>query len=84
MTARRGGFWSNVAAVAYKESFGFDAPPSYAEAAAECGMTVGRFKACLHRARVRFRELLREEVAPTAAEGALEDEIAELLRILRR
>jgi hypothetical protein len=33
---------------------------------------------------VRFRELLREEVAPTASEGALEDEIAELLRILRR
>jgi hypothetical protein len=64
--------------------FGFDAPPSYAEAAARSGMTPARFKACLHRARTRFRELLREEVAPTASEGALEDEIADLLRILRR
>jgi DNA-directed RNA polymerase specialized sigma24 family protein len=64
--------------------FGFDPPPSYAEAAAESGMTLPRFKACLHRARARFRELLREEVTPTASEGALEDEIAELLRILRR
>ena len=64
--------------------FGFDAPPSYAEAAAQSGMTPARFKASLHRARTRFRELLREEVAPTASEGVLEDEIADLLRILRR
>jgi DNA-directed RNA polymerase specialized sigma24 family protein len=65
--------------------FEFDAAPSYAEAAAECGMPVGRFKASLHRARVRFRELLREEVAHTTpAEGAVEHEMNDLLRILRR
>lgn len=63
--------------------FAFDAAPSYAEAAAECSMSVGRFKASLHRARARFRELLREEVGPTATEG-VEDEIACLLRSLRR
>ena len=58
--------------------FEFDeAAPSYADAAAECGMPVARFKATLHRARVRFRELLREEVAQTTPSGgAIEAEMA--------
>lgn len=64
--------------------FGFEAAPSYVEAAAQCGMTPARFKASLHRARTRFRELLREEVAPTASEGGVEEEIGHLLRVLRR
>lgn len=64
--------------------FGFEEAPSYVEAAAQCGMTAARFKASLHRARMRFRELLREEVAPTASEGGVEDEIGHLLRVLRR
>jgi DNA-directed RNA polymerase specialized sigma24 family protein len=62
----------------------FDHPPTYAEAAAECGMSVDRFRARLDRTRARFRELLREEVALTATEGGLEDEIRELLVRLRR
>src|SRR5262245_16529831 len=44
--------------------------PSYAEAAAECGMTPTQFKAALHRARDRFRQILREEVADTVADDA--------------
>jgi hypothetical protein len=39
--------------------------PTYTEAAAACGMTVPQWKATLHRARARFREILREEVAAT-------------------
>jgi RNA polymerase sigma-70 factor (ECF subfamily) len=62
--------------------FGFETAPTYAEAAAACGMSVGRFKACLHRARARFRELLREEVGATADEAAVDEEIAQLLRVL--
>ncbi len=60
-------------------------PLSYADAAAEAGMSVAAFKAALHRARTRFRELLREEVAQTTqTEGAVEDEMAHLLSALRR
>jgi DNA-directed RNA polymerase specialized sigma24 family protein len=63
------------------------APPSYAEAAAESGMSVPQFKAFLHRARLRFSRLVREEVAPTLAEAEHLDagadaEIAELMRAL--
>jgi hypothetical protein len=47
-------------------------------------MSVDRFRARLDRTRARFRELLREEVALTATEGGLEDEIRELLVRLRR
>jgi DNA-directed RNA polymerase specialized sigma24 family protein len=42
-----------------------EAPLGYVEAAALAGMTAPRFKAFLHRARTRFRELLRLEVAET-------------------
>jgi RNA polymerase sigma-70 factor (ECF subfamily) len=63
--------------------FRLDAAPSYAEAAAESGMTVPQFKAALHRARRRFREILREEVEDTVQDGGqAEPELAELVRVL--
>jgi hypothetical protein len=46
-------------------------------------MTVVQFKAALHRARRRFREILREEVAGTVdGEGQADEELGELLRVL--
>jgi DNA-directed RNA polymerase specialized sigma24 family protein len=58
-------------------------PPSYAEAAAQCGLSPPQFKAALHRARARFRELVREEVALTVgAEADVDAEMAELIGIL--
>jgi RNA polymerase sigma-70 factor (ECF subfamily) len=63
--------------------FGLDRAPTYAEAAAECGMTVPQFKAALHRARERFRDILREEVAATVDDDAeAEREIGDLVRAL--
>jgi RNA polymerase sigma factor (sigma-70 family) len=57
--------------------------PTYAEAAAACGMTVPQWKATLHRARARFREILREEVAATVEDdGDGEREIGDLVRAL--
>jgi RNA polymerase sigma factor (sigma-70 family) len=47
--------------------FRLDASPSHAQAAADSGMTPAQFKAALHRARARFREILREEVSDTVA-----------------
>lgn len=56
---------------------------SYADAAAACGMTVPQFKASLHRARARFREILRNEVAATLdGDGDVDDELAGLVRAL--
>jgi RNA polymerase sigma-70 factor (ECF subfamily) len=63
--------------------FGLDEAPSYAEAAAASSMSVPQFKAALHRARQRFRELLREEIAASVdADGDVEPELAALLRAL--
>lgn len=63
--------------------FALDRAPSYAEAARDSGMTVPQFKASLHRARSRFREILREEVKETVDDDAAVDgEIAELVRAL--
>jgi RNA polymerase sigma-70 factor (ECF subfamily) len=59
------------------------APPSYEEAAATWGMSAPQLKAFLHRARVRYRALLREEVAPTVDDpAAIDDEIRALLQAL--
>jgi RNA polymerase sigma factor (sigma-70 family) len=56
---------------------------SYADAACACGMTVPQFKASLHRARARFREILRDEVAATLeGDSDIEDELAGLVRAL--
>jgi RNA polymerase sigma factor (sigma-70 family) len=63
--------------------FALENAPTYAEAATECDMTVPQFKASLHRARARFRELLREEVASTLGDDAqCAAEIGDLLRAL--
>jgi RNA polymerase sigma-70 factor (ECF subfamily) len=55
-------------------------PPSYAEAAAACGLTTVQFKAALHRARQRFREILHEEIADTLE--ATDDPEAEMRTLL--
>ena len=56
---------------------------SYATAAAEWGMTEGALKVAVHRLRKRYRELLRQEVADTLAEGEdVEGEIRELFEAL--
>jgi RNA polymerase sigma-70 factor (ECF subfamily) len=63
--------------------FGLEGAPTYAEAAAQCGMTAPQFKAALHRARARFREILREEVSATVEDDAdREREIGDLVRAL--
>lgn len=62
--------------------FAFGEAPSYADAARDHAMTVPQLKALLHRARVRFREIVRQEVAETAAPGEVDAEIAHLLRVL--
>jgi DNA-directed RNA polymerase specialized sigma24 family protein len=63
--------------------FGLGEAPTYAAAAAASGVTVAQFKASLHRARVRFRTLLREEIAHTVGPGAdVEHEMAALLKAL--
>jgi RNA polymerase sigma factor (sigma-70 family) len=56
---------------------------SYAETAAEFSMSIPQIKSFLHRARARFRCLVREEVASTLANTAdADEEIAELMRAL--
>jgi RNA polymerase sigma-70 factor (ECF subfamily) len=64
--------------------FSLDEAPSYAEAAAASGMTPAQFKAALHRARERFRQILREEVGDTLDDaGETEDEMRALMDALR-
>lgn len=60
--------------------FGTDDPPPYRETAAKHKMTVPGLKAFLHRARLRFRELVKEEIAETVSDPAqAEEELRELL-----
>ena len=64
--------------------FNGSAPPTYELAAKEASMSVVRFKAFLHRARLRFRDLLRAEVAHTLQDaGEADAEISELLNRLK-
>jgi DNA-directed RNA polymerase specialized sigma24 family protein len=57
--------------------------PGYREAAAAHGMSLPQLKAFLHRARTRYRALVREEVADTVADPAdVDGELAELVRVL--
>jgi len=58
-------------------------PPSYESAAEESGMSVSQLKAFLHRARVRFRELVKEEVRETVAGEDPEAELETLMKALR-
>jgi RNA polymerase sigma-70 factor (ECF subfamily) len=62
-----------------RELFQFAAAPPYAELAARHGMSVPQLKAFVHRARVRFRELLKNRVADTLSDPA--DADAELLAL---
>jgi RNA polymerase sigma factor (sigma-70 family) len=57
--------------------------PSYRDIAADLGMAVGAVRVAAHRMRVRYRELLREEVGRTTDDAAgIDDEIADLLSAL--
>lgn len=71
--ARRGPF------EVVRELFQFGAAPPYAELSARHQMSVPQLKAFVHRARVRFRELLRNRVAETLTDPAEAD--AELLAL---
>lgn len=58
--------------------------PSQAEIAVQIGMTENAVKQAFHRLRVRYRTLLREEIAHTvAAPGDVEDELRHLITVLR-
>jgi len=55
-------------------------PPAYRDAAAQYGLSIPQLKSLLHRARLRFRELVEAEVLQTVGEGAeLENEVNSLL-----
>lgn len=65
------------------EQFFGDAAPSYEEASRTAGMTVPQLKSFLHRARGRYRELVRAEVAETVESPAdIDAEIDNLMRAL--
>ncbi|MDP2315062.1 MAG: sigma-70 family RNA polymerase sigma factor [Pseudomonadota bacterium] len=63
--------------------FGPGVAPAYRDVAAETGMSLPQLRAFLHRARVRYRALVLEEVAQTVANPEdAEREMAELLALL--
>jgi RNA polymerase sigma-70 factor (ECF subfamily) len=65
------------------EQFFGDAAPTYEEASRTHGMTIPQLKSFLHRARLRFRELVRAEVAHTVeSEDEIDQEIGILMRAL--
>lgn len=60
-------------------------PPTYQEVADKYAMTIPQVKSLLHRSRVRFRELAREEAGDTVAEATeASDELRELMECLAR
>lgn len=62
---------------------GASAPPSYEDAAQRIGSSVPALKSEVHRLRLRFRALIREEVAATvSAPHEIEDELAHLQSVL--
>jgi len=71
--ARRGPF------EVVRELFQFGAAPPYAELAERHQMSVPQLKAFVHRARLRFRELLRQRVADTLTDAAEADQELTLL-----
>jgi RNA polymerase sigma-70 factor (ECF subfamily) len=55
----------------------------YRDVAAKLDMTEGAVKVAVHRLRVRYRELLRDEIAQTVAtKGEIEEEIRDLFTAL--
>lgn len=62
-----------------------EAPPAYRDAAEQYGLSIPQLKSLLHRARLRFRELVEAQVLETVGEGAeLEAEVNSLLDSLGR
>lgn len=62
-----------------------EAQPSYADAAKQHGMSLPQLKAFLHRARVRFRELVKAQVLDTVEnEADAEAELGALVEALSR
>lgn len=60
-------------------------PPAYRDAAEKFGVSIPQLKSLLHRARLRFRELVETQVAQTVGESAnLENEVTSLLDSLSR
>lgn len=60
-------------------------PPSYQQVALEYSMTIPQVKSLLHRSRVRFRELAREEALDTVAEAdEATEEVRDLMERLAR
>lgn len=58
--------------------------PPLAEVARACEMTEGAVKTALHRLRRRYRDLLREEIAPTVGgAGEVDDELRQLFAALQ-
>jgi RNA polymerase sigma-70 factor (ECF subfamily) len=68
---------------ALRELFHFGETTPYAELAPRLGMSVPQLKSFVHRAKGRFRQLLRAEVADTVEEGEdVEAELGTLLGLL--
>ena len=66
-----------------KELFQFGTAPAYAELAQRYEMSVPQLKSFVHRARLRFRELLKERVSQTLPDAAdADDELRALLEAL--
>ena len=66
-----------------RELFQFGVAPPYAELAAQHDMSVSQLKAFVHRARGRFRELLRQRVTETLTDAHdADDELALLLEAM--
>ena len=56
---------------------------SFEDVASELGMTISALKTAVHRMRVRYRELVREEVAHTVADPAeLREEARHLIEVI--
>jgi len=64
--------------------YGDKSPRSQAEIGARMGLSESAVKSTVHRLRIRYRELLRAEVARTLASPLdVEDELRQLLQVLR-
>jgi DNA-directed RNA polymerase specialized sigma24 family protein len=60
-------------------------PPAYRDAADQYGVSIPQLKSLLHRARLKFRELVEAQVLETVGEGAeLQTEVNSLLDSLSR
>lgn len=75
--ARRGPF------EVLRNVFGFETTAPYAELAKQYGMSVPQLKAFVHRARLRFRQMLKAKVIETLPDPqAAESELNELLKAM--